>query len=417
MQRIVISGVGLVSSAGIGAEENEKRFRMRENGIQRITRFPLHPKVKTCIAGLISPVPAERLPADILPQLGEEDLQQDYVKAAIYVVDEALRDAGIREKIRENPRRTALIVASSLGNFLYVSELVKEYYMKEKYRISSLIHGMNSYMPSRLASLFGVKGPCFFVSSSCTSALNAVLQGDSLIQRGVVDRAIICAVDVCLETGTYHLWNKLRVLSHRNDDPNTACRPYCKTRDGMVVSEAAACFILEKEVPDQKAYARIRGYGMSNGSPDFLKPTPKDLLTAIREAMAEAKMEPRNIDFIAGSASGSPYCDHFETEAIREVFGDYTDRIPLFSFKSFLGTTFGTQAISEGTLGLRCMQSHHLPEVRNVFEHDERVKANAYYRREDYIGMRMNRFLFINSGFAGNHMAIVFERPEVGEIL
>ena len=414
MEKIVISGLGLVSSAGIGAAENEEKFRARENGIQRITRFPLHPKVKTCIAGLISPIPAERLPADILPKLSEEDLEQEYVKAAIFVVDEALRDAGIRDAIREEPRRTAVIVASSLGNFLYVAELVKEYYMKEKYKISSLIHGMNSYMPSRIASLFGAKGPCFFVSSSCTSGLNAVLQAESLIQRGVADRAIICAVDVCLETGTYHLWNKLRVLSHRNDEPNTACRPYCKTRDGMVVSEAAACFILEKEIPGRPSYARIRGYGMSNGSPDFLKPTPDDLRIAIREALADAGVKPGEIDFIAGSASGSPTCDHFETEAIREIFGYAADRIPLFAFKSFLGTTFGTQAVSEGVLGLRCMRSHYLPEVRNVFERDERVKANAYYRKEDYAGMRMNRFLFINSGFAGNHMAVVFERPEIG---
>ncbi|MBF0545607.1 MAG: hypothetical protein HQM08_14285 [Candidatus Riflebacteria bacterium] len=412
MQNVVISGIGLVTSAGIGAEENEKKFRACENGIQRITRFPLHPKVKTCIAGLISPIPVDRLPPDIVPKLSEEDLQQDYVKSAVYVVDEALRDAGLRDIVCENPQRTGVIVASSLGNFLYVSELVKEYYMKEKYKISSLIHGMNSYIPSRLASLFGVKGPCFLVSSSCTSSLNAVLLAQSYIQGGIIDRAIICAVDVCLETGTYHLWNKLRVLSHRNDDPKTACRPYCKTRDGMIVSEAAACYILEKEKPDQKAYARIRGFGMSNGSSDFLKPTPEDLLIAIREALINAKMEPKEIDFIAGSASGSPYCDHYETIAIREVFGDYADRIPLFAFKSFLGTTFGTQAISEGTIGLRCMQSHYFPEVRNVFERDERVKANAYYKKEDYKGLRMNKFLFINSGFAGNHMAIVFERPE-----
>ncbi|EKD83044.1 MAG: hypothetical protein ACD_39C00919G0001, partial [uncultured bacterium] len=298
-----------------------------------------------------------------------------------------------------------------LGNFLNVSELVKDYFMKELYKITSLIHGMNSYLPSRLGSMFGVAGPCYFVSSSCTSALNAILQADTLIKSGIVDRMIVCAVDVCLETGTFHLWNKIRVLSHRNDSPQSACRPYCKTRDGIVVSEAAGCFIIEKaSAADSQGHATICGIGMANGANDFLKPSPELLESAVREALAVSDTAPEQIDFIAGSASGSPHCDHFESEAVCRVFGGRAAEIPLFPYKSFLGSTFGTQALSEGTLAIKSMNDNRVPEPLNIFEPDERVKANVYYKASDYNGCSINNMLFINYGFAGNHMAVVLSK-------
>lgn len=411
MEENVVSGIGLISAAGLGLQENMKNFRQKKNGIRKITRFEMAPKVKTDIGGMVPEIAPEVLPPAILARLNDEDLRQDYVKAAIFVTNEAIAEGGIAEKIAENPRRTALLIASSLGNFLYISDLVKDYFMKNLYKITSLIHGMNSYLPSRLADLFGVKGPSWFVSSSCTSSSNAILQADKLIKGGVVDRAIITGVDICLETGTYHLWNKIRVLSHRNDDPATACRPYCKTRDGLVISEGAGCFIIEKESDCQGPfYGKIKGIGLSNGSADFVKPSPADVLQAIRDALCDAKASPESVDFIAGSASGSPSCDHYEADAIREVFGDAADRIPLFAYKSFLGSTFGVQALSEGGVALKNFRDGHVPEVRNIFERDERIKANAYYDFKKYEGYSMKRMLFVNFGFAGNHMALVFDR-------
>ncbi len=412
MQFNQISGIGLITAAGVGCKENYGNFTARNPGICTVTRFELPAaKVKTNFAGLIKQLPNESLPPELLPILNEDDLTQDYVKAAVYVTAEAIKDAGLAARPDSDPRRTGLIVASSLGNFLNVSELVKDYFMKELYKITSLIHGMNSYLPSRLGSMFGVAGPCYFVSSSCTSALNAILQADTLIKSGIVDRMLVCAVDVCLETGIYHLWNKIRVLSHRNDSPQTACRPYCKTRDGIVVSEAAGCFFIEKASDtSRQGHAIIKGIGMANGASDFLKPSPELLEAAIREALATAQTPSEKIDFIAGSASGSPHCDHFESEAICRVFGERAKKIPVFPYKSFLGSTFGTQAVSEGALAIRSMNESLVPEPFNIFEQDERVKANVYYNASDYAGYEINRMLFINYGFAGNHMAMVLEK-------
>ena len=412
MNSNLITGIGLITAAGVGCEENYRNFLARIPGICKVARFELPTaKVKTNFAGLIKPLPAEALPAEQLAMLNSDDLAQDYVKAAVYVTAEAIKDAGIADKIKAAPRRTGLIVDSSLGNFLNVSELVKDYFMKELYKITSLIHGMNSYLPSRLGSMFGVSGPCYFISSSCTSASNAILQADTMIKSGIVDRMIVCAVDVCLETGTFHLWNKIRVLSYRNDSPQTACRPYCKTRDGIVVSEAAGCFVIEKaEAANSKGHAMIKGIGMANGANDFLKPSPELLEAAIREALEQSKVPLDQIDFIAGSASGSQYCDHFESEAICRVFGERSAQIPLFPFKSFLGSTFGTQALSEGALALKTMNENKVPEPLNIFEPDDRVKANVYYKADDYNGYSINNTLFVNYGFAGNHMAMVFAK-------
>ncbi|PKL45196.1 MAG: hypothetical protein CVV41_03650 [Candidatus Riflebacteria bacterium HGW-Riflebacteria-1] len=407
-----ISGIGLITAAGVGCEENYRNFTLRSPGICTVTRFELpSAKVKTNFAGLIKAMPDESLPPELLPLLNSDDLAQDYVKAAVYVTAEAIKDAGAAEKIKSDPRRTGLIVASSLGNFLNVSELVKDYFMKELYKITSLIHGMNSYLPSRIGSIFGVAGPCYFVSSSCTSSLNAILQADTLIKSGIVDRMIVCAVDVCLETGTFHLWNKIRVLSHRNDSPQTACRPYCKTRDGIVVSEAAGCFVIEKaDTATARGHALIKGIGMANGASDFLKPSPELLEAAIREALAAAQTPSDKIDFIAGSASGSPHCDHMESEAICRIFGARAGEIPLFPYKSFLGSTFGTQALTEGALAIKTMNDNLVPEPLNIFERDERVNANAYYKASDYSSYRINNTLFVNYGFAGNHMAVVLAK-------
>lgn len=411
MGSTVVSGIGLISSAGIGREKNVCLFAEKRSGIRPIDRFELPPQTRTGFAGLIPSIPWNVLPPGLVSRMNEEDLRQDYVKAAVHVVQEAIDEAGIAEAIRRQPRRTALLVASSLGNYLEVAGLVKDYFLNHLYKITSLIHGMNSYLPARLADLFGIKGPCWFISSSCSSSLNAILQADRLIKTGVVDRAVVVGVDVCLETGTFHLWNKIRVLSHRNDDPGTACRPYCRTRDGLVVAEAAGCFVLEREGearPDW--YGRILGFGLSNGSADFLKPSPADILLSIRDALADADLPPTAIDFVAGSASGSPTCDPYESEALCEIMADDVRRVPLFAFKSFLGSTFGVQAISEGALALTCLRDSHVPEVRHVFEPDPRIRANAYYDARAYAGYEIGTMLFLNFGFAGTHMAVVYGR-------
>jgi 3-oxoacyl-(acyl-carrier-protein) synthase len=408
-----VTGLGLVTAAGSTVAENYANFMAKKSGIALVTRFELPTaKVRTNFAGLLPAIDPSSIPADLLTRLNEEDLSQDYVKAAVMATAEAVDDAGVAAAIRAAPRRTGLLVASSLGNFLHVSELVKDYFMKALYKITSMIHGMNSYLPSKLGSLFGVRGPCCFVSSSCTSALNALLQADTLIRAGVVDRVLVVGVDVCLETGTFHLWNKIRLLSHRNDSPETACRPYCQTRDGIVVAEAAACFVVEAPaVAARQGYGVIEGIGMANGSADFLKPSPALLEAAIAEAVQNSRVPIGAIDFIAGSASGSPFCDHFESEAICRVFGPRAAEVPLFSYKSFLGSTFGVQALSEGALALTSMHRGEIPEVRNVCAPDERIKAHAYYDFKAFRGGGVEKMLFINYGFAGNHMAIVYSRP------
>lgn len=411
MKSNLITGLGLLTCSGKGVEENYNNFVKNKNGIKTISKFDLPTaKVKTNFAGLIQDLPDEIIDKQHLDKMSKDDLAQDYVKAAVYTCMEAVADAGIAEAIKKNPKRTALIVASSLGNYLNVSELVKDYFLKDLYKITSLVHGMNSYIPSKLGSLLGVSGPCFFVSSSCTSALNALLQADCMIKSGIIDRAIVCGVDICLETGTYHLWNKIRVLSKRTDSPETACRPYCKTRDGMVVSEGAGCCIIERpEVVKGKAYASVDGIGMSNGSENFLKPSPDLIEESIVEALQKSGCD-NKIDFIAGSASGSPFCDHYETDAVVNIFKQKAAEIPMISYKSFLGTTFGIQAVSEGALAIKTMYESTVPEPINIFEPDERVKANTYYKASDYKGYEINRLLFINYGFAGNHMAAVFSK-------
>lgn len=405
-----MTGIGLVTAAGVGLAANLARFRAKENGIRPVTRYPLPgPKVKTNFAGLLPAISMETLEPELAARLDSEDLKHDYVKAACLATLEALRDADALDRFRQWPTRSGVFVASSLGNYLNISELVKDYFLNALYKITSLIHGMNSYLPSRLAALFGAGGPCIFVSSSCTSSASALLQAVTMIEAGVIDRAVVCGVDVCLETGTFHLWNKIRVLSHRNDDPATACRPYCGTRDGIVVAEASGCFYVERHRDAVRpAYATILGIGFANGSGDFLKPSPAHLLASLRGALDDAGSTSEDIDLVVGSASGSPHCDHYETEAVRECFGDRADEVPLFSFKSHLGSTFGSQCVTEGALALACFRADEVPEVRNFYEVDPRVRANCYYDHQDYAGVSLDRLLFLNHGFAGNHMAIVY---------
>lgn len=405
-----MTGIGLVTAAGIGLGENLARFRAKQNGIRAVTRYPLPgPKVKTNFAGLLPEIPLSELEPELAARLDQEDLKHDYVKAACLATLEALRDADALERFRKWPVRSAVFVASSLGNYLNISELVKDYFLNALYKITSLIHGMNSYLPARLAELFGAAGPSIFVSSSCTSSANALLQAVTMIEAGIIDRAIVCGVDVCLETGTFHLWNKIRVLSHRNDDPATACRPYCGSRDGIVVSEAAGCFYVERlRDAVRPSYATILGIGFANGSGDFFRPSPGHLRACMNGALADAAATPADIDLVIGSASGSPHCDHFETEALRDSFGDRADAVPVFSFKSHLGSTFGSQCVTEGALALACFRANEVPAVRNVYEVDSRVRAHCYYDHRDFAGVTLDRMLFLNHGFAGNHMAIVY---------
>lgn len=425
---IVITGLGLITGAGLNLAENLDALREKRSPVRPIERFELPPKVRTTFAGLAPSIDTETISPAVREMLDDEDRKHDYVKAAILAVTEALDDAGAMGRVISDPEGTALIVASSLGNFLNVSELVKDYFIKDLYKITSLIHGMNSYLPAKLSSIFNIRGPNFFISSSCTSSLNGLLTAVNLIKCGTVRRVIICGCDVCLETGTFHLWNKIRVLSKRNDDPATACRPYCSTRDGMVVSEAAGAMIVERadDIADLlhcftnpkpsrsiRPYATIAGIGVSNGSADFVKPQRENIRSALQMAMNASGMNPSDIGFIASGASGSPLCDVYDSAAICDVMGADAARIPVFPFKSHLGSTFGAQAVSEGSLALACFREGVLPEPRNIFDLDASVKARVDYDPAEFKESDLNAMAFMNYGFAGNHMAAIFIRPRV----
>lgn len=410
----LVTGIGLVTAAGVGLEENWRNFKDLRSGIRRIERYELPPKYRTDFAGLLDPLPETILHPGLRSRLNDEDLRQEYVKTAAAVVFEALKDAGALERLGQDGKRTVLFVASSLGNYLHVAELVKDYFIKALSKITSLVHGMNSYLPARLASIFEVSGPNGFISSSCTSSLQAIRQGDLLLRTGAADRVIVCGIDLCLETGTFHLWNKLRVLSKRNESPAEACRPYCRERDGMVLAEAAGCFVLEREGTHVRPpWARFLGYGAACGALDFLKPTPEYLERCAVDAVKDSGVSEETIDFVAGGASGSPFCDHLDGIALTRALGEEHGRqVPLFSFKSHLGTTFGTQAVSEGALALCCLAAEHVPQVRNLTEPDPLVTANVNYDHREYAGREMRNMLFLNYGFAGHHMAVVYGRGE-----
>ena len=368
--RIVISGMGAVSAAGLGVEALWRAAREGNSQVRELTlKRPYDGRIKTA-AQVPNFNAAEHVEEALLP------LCDPFTAFAIAAADQAMAHAGFGKKDLAGPR-TALLLGTGIGGAETIDNGLYTYY-RESSRMDplSIPKLIPSAAPTTLGIRFSVLGPTFSICSACSSATQAIGLGLQMIRFGLVDRAIVGGTEACVINGPMKAWEALRVMT-----PDR-CRPFSKGRNGMTLGEGAAMFILETaesaRARGHRPLCELKGYGTTSDAKDPVRPDLAGVTSAMATALEDAQTAPEEIDYINAHGTATHANDITESEAILNVFGaERGRRIPVTSTKPIHGHALGASGGLELAITINAMRDSLIPPTINFLEPDERCPIDA----------------------------------------
>jgi nodulation protein E len=401
-RRVVVTGAGAVSAPGIGADALWHAARDGQSGVgPLVLTREVNNKVK--IAAQVRDFSAERyLPKNVAIYC---DI---YSAFAIVAADEAIHQAGLASA---GPLGSSAGVVLGVGaGGINTIETVHFTFLRDQGRIDPLAvpKVMPSSATSHLCIRYGCTGPSFAVASACASATQAIGIGANLIQQGMVDRVLVGGADSTIAPVSFRSWEALRVLT-----PDF-CRPFSKGRNGMVLGEGAAIFVLEAldvaRGRDAPLLAEVLGYGTSTDAVDMLRPDIRGALAAMKNALDDAGIAPDDVDYINAHGTGTILNDTVEAQAIRQLFGDRTDRLPVSSTKPIHGHALGAAGALEFLVTVRALMDDIVPPTINWIESDANCPVDPVANQARPLPLRTamsNSF-----AFGGINAVVIVGKPD-----
>jgi nodulation protein E len=401
-KRVVVTGIGAVSAAGVGAERLWSAARDGRSCITPPT-FPHPYKGRIKIAAQVQDFDAAALlEKSVLPFC---DPVSQYLLVAS---DEAMAQAGFGRDTRLGPR-AATIIGTGIGGITTIEEGI---YLSligngrpNPLTVPKLIP---SACPANLSMRYGLQGPSFAVASACSSATQAIGIGLQLIRSGAVDIALVGGTEDCITNNAMYAWEALRVMT-----PDF-CRPFSKGRNGMILGAGAGVIVLESE---EHAKARgatslgeLAGYGTSTDAKDPVAPDVHGAARAMRSALEDAEVATDEIDYINAHGTATIVNDSTESAAIHLVFGDRAPHVPMSSTKPVHGHGLGAAGALEMIVTLGALRDQIAPPTINFKEPDEKCVVDPIPNEARKMPIRLamsNSF-----AFGGINAVLVMQAPE-----
>ena len=416
LKRVVITGLGAVTPVGNSAPETWQSLVNGVNGIAPITSFDAT-HFKTHFAGEVKNFDPEKV-----MDKKEARKMDRYAQFSVYVADEALRDSGL-DLEKEDRSRVGVIWGSGMGGLQSTETEIMDFAKGDgvpRFNPFMIPKAIPSIAAGQISIRFGLGGPSYSVSTACSSSSHAVGSAFDQIRLGHADVLLTGGADADVTAVGVGGFNSLHALSTRNDSPETASRPFSKSRDGFVLGEGAACLILEEyehaKARGAKIYAEIVGVGMTSDAYHMTAPDPegKGAERVMRLAINDAGIKPEQVDFVNTHGTSTPLGDVTELNAIRRVFGEHVYEMNLDSTKSMTGHLIGATGAVEASACVMALKDGIIPPTIN---HDpEDVDENIDYRINftfDKAQKRNIRYALSNTfGFGGHNACLVFRKWE-----
>jgi beta-ketoacyl-acyl-carrier-protein synthase II len=407
--RVVITGMGVISPLGHTADESWQSLLSGRSGIGMITQFdsshlPVH------IAGEVKDFD----PADYM-NFKEARRVSRASQLAIAATKMALEDAGLDAPL-DNPERVATIVGTGAGGLEVADRELDILRSKGFRRVSPFaMVGFLTNMPAyHLSVLTGAKGHINTVVAACASGTQAIGEAFDVIRNGRADMAIAGGVEGLIHEASIAGFASMRALSIRNDDPEHACRPFDRERDGTVLSEGAGFFILERLdhalARGATIHTELQGYAASSDAYHISMPDPEasGAVNAMRWAIEDARMNTEDIDYINAHGSSTPLNDAMETLAIKRLFGEHAYEIPVSSSKSVLGHALGATGAIEAILCAYSLNEQIIPPTWN-YEYPD-PECDLDYVPNEPREARLDTILTNSFGMGGQNACLVMSR-------
>jgi 3-oxoacyl-[acyl-carrier-protein] synthase II len=413
-RRVAVTGVGLLSSVGIGTEESWLALRNGQSGVGLITQFD--PAAFSCrIAGEVKDFePANYIEKKEIKKMGR------FIQFALAATDFALKGSGLTVGA-DLAERTGVYIGSGIGGFEVIEREHKVLLEKGPGRISpffipaTIINLASGYVSIRA----GAKGPNSATATACTSSAHAIGDSFRLIQRGDADVMICGGAEAAVTPMGIGGFAAMRALSTRNDDPTKASRPWDKMRDGFVVGEGAGIIILEElEFAKRRGaniLAEMVGYGMSGDAYHITSPSEDGdgAFRVMTNAIRDAGITPSAIDYVNAHGTSTELGDKIETVAIKRVFGEHASKVAVSSTKSMTGHLLGGAGGLEAGITVLAIRDQLAPPTINHEVPDP--ECDLDYVPNQARAMEIEYALSNSFGFGGTNGCLVFKRYRNGQ--
>ena len=416
LKRVVITGLGALTPVGKSAPETWRALVNGENGIAPITAFDAS-QYKTQFAGEVKGFD----PTTVIDKKEARKMDR-FTQFSVCVADEALRDSGL-DLEKEDRTRVGVIWGSGMGGLLTIEEQIIDFAKGDgvpRFNPFMIPKAIPSIAAGQISIRFGLGGLSFSVSTACSSSSHAVASAFDQLRLGHADILLTGGADADVTYSGVGGFSSMHALSTNNEHPETASRPFSKSRDGFVLGEGAACLILEEyehaKARGAKIYAEMVGEGMTSDAYHMTAPDPdgKGAERVMRLAIKDAGLQPENIDYINTHGTSTPLGDVTELKAIQRVFGNHVYDMNLDSTKSMTGHLIGATGAVEAMACVMALKDGIIPPTIN---HDpEDLDENIDYRINftfDKAQKRDIRYALSNNfGFGGHNACLLFKKWE-----
>ena len=379
MNRVLVTGLGITSPLGADKTSSfaaalDARSAVRTAPADITARLP---------HVLVAPAAVE--PDTLLDKkYGALDRA---VQFALVAAQEALTDAAIAAA-PVDATRIGVFVGIGFGGAHTMDSLYTRYFEAihaptQAHQNPAILHPlsvprmMSNAAAAAISMRYGLRGPSNTYSVACASSAVAIGEAFRAIRHGYIDAAIVVGTEAMLTAGTLMAWNALRVMAKPDAaNPQRSCRPFALGRSGFVLGEGAAALVLESETRatkrQAKVVAEIGGYGCSSDAEHLTTPTVHGQVTAMQQALEEARLGPRDVQYLNAHGTATDMGDVIETQSIRAVFGPFADQLAVSSTKALHGHLIGAAGAMEFALSIMAMNSGSLPPTAHLDQPDPR---------------------------------------------
>ncbi len=408
-RRVVVTGVGLVSSLGVGTAATWEALCAGRSGIGPITKFDA--------AGFASRIAAEVRGFDPLAYIGKKDVKKMdvFIQYAVAAAEFARVDAGLNVT-PELATRVGVYLASGIGGFSTIEREHRALLEGGPRKISPF------FIPASIINLaagqvsirLGAKGPNSATCTACSASAHAVGDAFETIRRGDADVMVAGGSEAAITPLGVGGFAAMRALSTRNDDPARACRPFDLDRDGFVIGEGAGVVILEElgGAINRGApiYAELVGYGMTGDAHHVTQPAEdgEGAFRVMRAALDRAGVTPDEVDYVNAHGTSTPFNDRIETLAIKRCFGDHAESLAISSSKSMTGHLLGASGGLEAGIVALAVREQVIPPTINLENPDP--DCDLDYVPNNKRSASIAYALSNSFGFGGTNAALLFKR-------
>ena len=410
-RRVVVTGLGCISPVGNTVAENWANLMAGQSGIGLITKFDA--SAFSCkIAGEVKGFQI----SDYIPE--KEGRHMDtFIHYGMAAACQAVADSGlpIGDLLTEDQAvRTGCVIGSGIGGLPLIEETKVELVARGPRRITPFFvpGSIINIISGHVSMKFGFKGPNIAIVTACTTGLHCIGEAGRMIEYGDADVMIAGGSEATVSPLGVGGFAAMRALSTRNDDPQTASRPWDKDRDGFVLGEGAGVMVLEEyehaKARGARIYGELAGFGMSADAGHMTAPSMDGPRRAMLSALANAKVNVDQVQYLNAHGTSTPLGDINETQAIKAAFGEHARRMVVSSTKSMTGHLLGGAGGIESVYTVLALHHQKVPPTINIFNQDP--ECDLDYCANTARDVKMDVAVKNNFGFGGTNGSLVFKR-------